>query len=140
MFRLLHLFLNRLKTLFFRAPLVAILGMVILASIWGFLKLASEVKESDTRHFDEAILLAMREPGNPADPIGSPRVEEMARDLTALGGFTQLTGVTLVSFGVALFAGRRRLCYKGPYRAWPQRFQTPQSFPARRRANASPSG
>ena len=109
MFRSLHLFLNRLKTAFFRAPLVAILGIVILASIWGFLKLASEVKESDTRHFDEAILLAMREPGNPADPIGSPRVEEMARDLTALGGFTLLTGVTLVSFGVALFAGRRRL-------------------------------
>ena len=96
-----------------RAPLIPLLVMVILGSIGGFLKLAGEVRENETRHFDEVILLAMRVPGNPADPVGSPRVEEMARDLTALGGFTLLTVVTLVSFGVALLAGRPRLALVG---------------------------
>ncbi len=96
-----------------RAPLIPLLVMVILGSIGGFLKLAGEVRENETRHFDEVILLAMRVPGNPADPVGSPRVEEMARDLTALGGFTLLTVVTLVSFGVALLAGRPRLAVVG---------------------------
>ena len=96
-----------------RAPLIPLLVMVILGSIGGFLKLAGEVRENETRHFDEVILLAMRVPGNPADPVGSPRVEEMARDLTALGGFTLLTVVTLVSFGVALLASRPRLALVG---------------------------
>ena len=96
-----------------RAPLIPLLVMVILGSIGGFLKLAGEVRENETRHFDEVILLAMRVPGNPADPVGSPRVEEMARDLTALGGFTLLTVVTLVSFGAALLAGRPRLAVVG---------------------------
>ena len=96
-----------------RAPLIPVLVLVIFGSIWGFLKLGSEVRENETRHFDEAILLAMREPGNTADPIGPQRVEEMARDLTALGGFTILTAVTLVAFGVAVFAGRRRLAVVG---------------------------
>ncbi len=84
-----------------------------MVSIAGFLEIAEEVDEEETRHFDERILLAMREPGNTAEPIGSARVEEMARDLTALGGFTILTGVTLVAFGVALFAGQPRLALFG---------------------------
>ena len=93
--------------------MIPVLMLVLLGSVWGFLKLASEVRENETRHYDEALLLAMREPGNTADPIGPQRVEEMARDLTALGGFTILTGVTLVSSGVAVFAGRWRLAVLG---------------------------
>jgi undecaprenyl-diphosphatase len=102
-----------LKSGWSRNPLVPVLGLAILVSIGEFVKLAAEVMEQKTRHFDESILLALREPGNTADPIGSPRVEEMARDLTALGGFTILTGVTLVAAGVALFAGRPRLTVLG---------------------------
>ena len=113
MFRSPHQTISRWKAAFLRAPLIPLLVVVILGSIGGFLKLAGEVRENETRHFDEVILLAMRVPGNPADPVGSPRVEEMARDLTALGGFTLLTVVTLVSFGVALLAGRPRLAVVG---------------------------
>ncbi|RYD47690.1 MAG: phosphatase PAP2 family protein [Verrucomicrobiaceae bacterium] len=102
-------FLARLKNGWLREPLVPILILAVLAGIWGFVEIAGEVMEKETHEFDERILLAMREPGNTSDPIGSPRVEEMARDLTALGGFTLLTGVTLVSAGVALFAGRGKL-------------------------------
>ena len=90
--------------------------MLLLASaagIFGFLKLASEVREEEFRHYDEAILLMMREPGNPADPVGSIRIEEMARDLTALGSFTILTLVAIIGLSVALFAGRRKLALAG---------------------------
>lgn len=94
-------------------PLIPVLVLVVLGALGGFLHMASEIREMETRSFDEALLLAMREPGNTADPIGPPWVEEMARDLTALGGFTLLTLVTLTSFGVALFAGRQRLAWFG---------------------------
>ena len=113
MLRSTHQYISNLKAAFFRAPLIPLLVIVILGSIGGFLKLAGEVRENETRHFDEVILLAMRVPGNPADPVGSERVEEMARDLTALGGFMLLTLLTLVSFGVALLAGRPRLAVLG---------------------------
>jgi undecaprenyl-diphosphatase len=96
-----------------RNPLVALLIVVVLSSVGGFLKMAGEVRQQETRHFDEAILLALREPSNTADPLGPPRVEEMARDITALGGVTILTAVTLVAAGVALFAGQGRLAALG---------------------------
>lgn len=102
-------FLASVKNGWLREPLVPLLILVVLGGLWGFLEIAGEVMEKETRHFDESILLAMREPGNTHDPVGSHRIEEMARDLTALGGFTLLTGVTLVSGGVALFAGRGKL-------------------------------
>jgi len=96
-----------------RQPLIPVLVLVLLGALGGFLEVASEVREKETRPFDESLLLAVREPGDLADPIGPPWVEEMARDLTALGGFTLLTLVTLTSFGVALLAGRQRLAWLG---------------------------
>ncbi len=105
--------LLRLKTAISRASLIPILMLVVLSGIWGFLTIADEVREDETRHYDAAILLAMREQGNTADPIGPQWVEEMARDFTALGGFTLLTGVTVTAFGVAMFAGRPRLAVLG---------------------------
>ena len=56
--------------------------------------------------FDQALLLALRMPGDPADPIGSARFEEAVRDITALGSFAVLTLVTLAAAGF-LFALRR---------------------------------
>ena len=88
-------------------PLVLLLA--VFGIIGGFLELADEMGEKETEAFDEAVILAMREPGDSDDPIGSPKVEEMARDITALGGMTLLTIVTLVSFGAAVFSGRAKL-------------------------------
>lgn len=105
--------LNQWGMKWFREPLIPILLLIVMGGIWAFLEVAGEVREQETRHFDEGILLAMREPGNTSDPIGPPRVEEMARDLTGLGGFTLLTGVTLVAAGVAFFAGKPRLALLG---------------------------
>ena len=106
-------FILRLKDRLLQEPLVPVMMLVVTAAIWGFIAVAGEMRENETRYFDERILLAMREPGDTADPIGSGRIEEMARDLTALGGFTLLSGVTLTAFGVALFAGRTRLAVLG---------------------------
>ncbi len=90
-------------------PLALLLLLGVFGTVGGFLALASEIRENETRPFDEAVILAMREPGDPNHPIGSPRVEEIARDLTALGGVTLLTIVSLTAFGAAMFSGRAKL-------------------------------
>lgn len=66
-------------------------------AIWAFLKLAGEMTEGETNAFDSKILLALRRPGDLADPIGSRSVEESMRDITALGGVTFLTLLTVVA-------------------------------------------
>ncbi|WP_411827837.1 phosphatase PAP2 family protein [Luteolibacter sp. AS25] len=92
-----------------RNPLAILLLLAVFGIVGGFLELADEIDEADTSLFDETVILAMRVPGNPDDPIGSQRVEEVARDLTALGGVTILTIIALVSFGAAVFSGRAKL-------------------------------
>ncbi len=94
-----------------RLPLV--LAFAVLGVFGGFFEFASEISEKETRKFDETVLMAMREPGDRSNPVGSGRMGEVARDLTALGGVTVLTIITLVSFGVASFSGRTKLGWLG---------------------------
>jgi len=76
----------------------ALLALLAAAgAAWGFLALGDEMLEGGTLPIDRSILLAFRTPGNPADPIGSRSLQEAMRDLTALGGFTVLTLVTIVA-------------------------------------------
>jgi undecaprenyl-diphosphatase len=84
-------------------------------AIWAFLKLAGEMTEGETDAFDGRILLALRRPGDLADPIGSRSVEESMRDVTALGGFTFLTLLTVVATLALLFHGKwkRALVFAG---------------------------
>jgi undecaprenyl-diphosphatase len=77
-------------------------------ALWAFFNVASEMVEGDTAALDRRILLAMRNPANPADPIGSRSFEEAMRDVTALGGFTVVTLVTVVGALAFLIHGRRR--------------------------------
>jgi undecaprenyl-diphosphatase len=65
------------------------------AGIWGFIELADEVAEGQTHGIDTAILLALRNPADPADPIGPRWVEEMFRDFTALGSVGVIVFITL---------------------------------------------
>jgi undecaprenyl-diphosphatase len=83
------------------ALLVAALGL------FGFLQLASEVLEQETRWFDELLLLALRNPVDRADPLGPVWVEEMMRDLTALGSMGVLTIVILCVTGFLVITRRR---------------------------------
>jgi undecaprenyl-diphosphatase len=82
--------------------LVAIAVAAMLA--WGFIVLLEEVSEGDTRAVDEAIILAFRVPGNPADPIGEPWFEEAMRDITALGSAPTLVIAVLAVVGFLALA------------------------------------
>jgi undecaprenyl-diphosphatase len=61
----------------------------------GFVALADEILEQDTQGFDEAVVRALRRPDDPSVPIGPPGLRLAALDVTALGGATVLTLVTL---------------------------------------------
>ncbi len=77
------------------------LGLVVLA-VWGFAELADEVLEGATRNLDRDLLMLLRTPGDPSDPVGPAYLEEMGRDLTALGGVIVLTLATLAAAGFFL--------------------------------------
>src|SRR5688572_7684953 len=78
------------------------------AAVMAFLNISGEVSEHETEALDRMALLWFRTPGHPADPIGGRAFEESMRDITALGGFTLLTLVTLVAAACLTFFGKRR--------------------------------
>jgi undecaprenyl-diphosphatase len=101
---------RRILSRVWRTEFAMLLAMVLVAGIVGaFIALASEVVEGDTRRFDEAILVALRTPGDLADPIGPFWVELMMKDITSLGGTTVLTILTIAAGGYAMVKGRRRM-------------------------------
>jgi undecaprenyl-diphosphatase len=64
-----------------------------------FAVLTHKVIEGDTRHWDEALLLALRRPGATQEPIGPPWLKEAARDITSLGSFSVLFLVAALAIG-----------------------------------------
>jgi undecaprenyl-diphosphatase len=80
----------------------------IAAGIWIFAAIAGEVKEGETLPFDRELLLAMRRPGDLA-PKGSPQFQEMARDVTALGGIVVLSLITLTTATFLALDGKGRM-------------------------------
>jgi undecaprenyl-diphosphatase len=85
----------------------AVLAVLLIAgSAWAFAILAGEVLEGDTAGFDRAVLLALRQPGNLAEPLGPTWLKEVMRDLTALGSIVVLT---LLTCAVVAFMALRRL-------------------------------
>jgi undecaprenyl-diphosphatase len=77
--------------------------LAVAGSIWGFLNVADEVGEGDTAAIDRHLLLMLRDPRDPSDPLGPRRLEESMRDVTALGGFTVLSLLTLTAVLALLF-------------------------------------
>lgn len=76
-------------------PSVRTLSLALVAFLLAALGLiVDEVTEGDTLQFDQAFLLSLREPGDPTNPIGPTWLEEVARDITALGGVVVLTLLT----------------------------------------------
>ena len=80
--------------------------LLVVAGTWTFIELADAVSKGDTQKFDVWAVRALREADNPALPIGPAWVQELARDLTALGGITVLLLVLLSVIGF-LFLQRK---------------------------------
>ena len=84
-----------------------LLGLGAMGAVWAFLGVTGEVRELQTTRIDRAVLLAFRTPGNLAVPIGPRWVQESARDMTAFGGFTALSLISVMSITLLLLHGRR---------------------------------
>ena len=106
-----HLLDSRLAR--FCAQEVGALVIVFLcaASMLAFVAIAGEVVEGDTHRLDMAILMALRTPGNAADPIGPPWFEEMMRDITALDSYAFI--IIVVASAVGYLGLVRRLGLAG---------------------------
>jgi undecaprenyl-diphosphatase len=87
---------------------ILILFFLVLGGIWLFTAIANEVLEGETAHFDESLLLMMRNPADHHDPLGPRWLEELGRDITALGGMGILTMFTFLTAGYLLMLGKRR--------------------------------
>ncbi len=85
-----------------------VLVIAFAGALWAFFNIASEVGEGETGALDRHILLMLRNPANLSDPIGPRSFEEAMRDVTALGGVTVLSLVTLVAVAVFLIHKQRR--------------------------------
>lgn len=82
-------------------------GFAVTLSAWLFVAIADEVAEGDTGAFDRTLLLALRNPADPTDPIGPAWLEIAARDLTTLGGFAVIGLITTVAVAFLLLTGRK---------------------------------
>jgi undecaprenyl-diphosphatase len=97
-----HRLIGRIARIEPMALLIVILGTGLLLA---FAKLANMVGREDAPAFDEWLIIALRNPGDLADPIGPAWLEEMMRDFTAMGS----TGVlTLMVLAIAGFLAMTR--------------------------------
>lgn len=81
---------------------VLLVLLVVVGGVWGFVHIADEVVEGETQHFDDWAIRALRQPDDPATPIGPRWLHEFGRDMTALGGVAVLTMVTAAVAGYLL--------------------------------------
>jgi undecaprenyl-diphosphatase len=88
---------------------VLLTGLLATVCLWGFAEIADAVGEKETQRFDERILKSLRDPGDPDSVVGPPWVEQSLRDITALGGETVLTLITVIVCFYLSLAGRRDL-------------------------------
>jgi undecaprenyl-diphosphatase len=80
----------------------------VAAGAWLFIQIASAVGSGSTQAFDRALLLAMRHPSD-LTPLGSPAIQESARDITALGGVSVLALLTVFTSSFLLLDGKTRM-------------------------------
>jgi len=92
-----------------REIIVFVALALVIGGVWAFIKLAGEVIERDTQHFDDRIMAALhprpRDPTRPASadnpliPIGPRWLQQVGHDITALGGVAVLSLVTAIAAG-----------------------------------------
>jgi len=90
-----------------RIERVTLIGVMLAAgALFVFVELANAVGRGGRLSFDERLLLALRAPGNLADPVGPGWLEEMMRDFTALGSTGVLTLMVLAVTGFLAMTGK----------------------------------
>ncbi len=88
-----------------RAVLVSILAAALL--LFGFGFVAELVAGGESMAFDRPVVLALRNPANPGEPLGPPWLQEAARDVTSLGSIVVVTIMTLAVVGYLLLSRER---------------------------------
>lgn len=83
--------------------------LTIIVGLWGFIELAEAVRAGSTKRFDESVLRALRDPGDPKSLIGPAWLEQTLRDITSLGGQAVLALITAIVVGYLGLAGRHDL-------------------------------
>jgi undecaprenyl-diphosphatase len=87
-----------------QVPRILVPIILAAAAASAFIAILDEVVEGNTRAVDQAIILGFRVPGDPADPIGPPWLEEAVRDVTALGSAPALVIAVLAVAGFLALA------------------------------------
>lgn len=87
---------------------VLLAGVIVAGGLWGFIEMAEVARDTTAHAFDTEILLAFREAGQPADPVGPLWLEEAVRDVTALGSMIVLVLVTVAAIFYLLLIGKWR--------------------------------
>jgi len=88
-----------------RPILIALI--LVVGSLWGFIELAEAVVEGEAHTIDTKLLMALRSPGDPSDPLGPRWLEETMRDITGLGGIGVLALLTAGAAGFLTLIGKR---------------------------------
>ena len=86
-----------------RCTLIAVLAIACLLFAFGLI--AQHVIAGTSFAFEQTIIRALRDPGNPSAPIGPAWVQEAARDLTSLGSMIVLVIMTCAA-SIYLFLAR----------------------------------
>lgn len=87
-------------------PISLLLVALAAGGLFLFLKLAGEVLEGETSTFDEKLLLFLRSTDDPGTPVGPYWLLHAVDDITALGGVTVLSLMTVIILGYLLLARR----------------------------------
>ncbi|MEO8557945.1 MAG: phosphatase PAP2 family protein [Rhodospirillales bacterium] len=90
-----------------RETLLLSVLLLVAGGVWAFIAIASEMVEGETQAIDRMLLLALRNPTNPDQPIGPEWLQQTALQITALGSTTILTLITLAAIAWLLLLRKR---------------------------------
>jgi undecaprenyl-diphosphatase len=89
-----------------RLGLHPLIALMCVSGLLFFALIAVRIAPGGNLRLDGAILRALREPGDPARPIGPPWMLQSAIDLSALGGFTFIWLFTAAMSGLLVLLRR----------------------------------
>jgi undecaprenyl-diphosphatase len=92
-----------------REASVLVALLLAAGAVWLFVEVADEVLEGETRGTDERLMLMLRTAEDPSDPLGPSWVEELARDVTAMGSAGILALITAAAAGFLTLQRKRPL-------------------------------